>query len=99
MADRLHSGIFCGRKACDEACVPCCETAGSPGVYYDCDFYNDRLSDVPGDELYCDTAFHESWKRDYRAVATEDRAEFSNGTVLADFLCGTGGTEPVRAAE
>ena len=99
MADRLHSGVFYSRKACDEACISHRDTAGSPGVYYDCDFYNDRLSDVPGDELYCDTAFHESWKRDYRAVATEDRAEFSDGAVLADFLCRTGGTESVWAAE
>ena len=99
MADRLHPGVFYSRKACDEACISHRDTAGSPGVYYDCDFYNDRLSDVPGDELYRDTAFHESGKRDHRTVAAEDRAEFSNGTVLADFLCRTGSTESVRAAK
>ena len=49
--------------------------------------------------FYRDTAFHESWKRDYRAVAAEDRAEFSDGAVLADFLCRSRGTESVRAAE
>ena len=54
---------------------------------------------MSGDELYRDTAFHESWKRDYRAVAAENRTEFSDGAVLADFLCRSGGTESVRAAE
>lgn len=99
MANRLYPGIFCGRKACDEACISHCDTTGSPGIYHDCDLLYDRLPDVPGDELYRDTAFHESWKRDYRAVAAEDRAEFSDGAVLADFLCRSRGTESVRAAE
>ena len=99
MADRLHPGVFYSRKACDEACISHRDTAGSSGIYHDRDFHDDRLPDVSGDEFYRDTAFHESGKRDHRTVAAEDRAEFSNGTVLADFLCGTGGTEPVRAAE
>ena len=99
MANRLYPGIVCGRKACDEACISHCDTTGSPGIYYDRDLLDDRLPDVPGDELYRDTAFHESWKRDYRAVAAENRAEFSDGAVLADFLCRSGGTESVRAAE
>lgn len=72
---------------------------GSPGIYYDRDLLDDRLPDVPGDELYRDTAFYEPGKRNHRTVAAENRTEFSDGAVLADFLCRSGGTESVRAAE
>ena len=99
MANRLYPGIFCGRKACDEACISHRDTTGSPGIYHDRDLLYDRLSDVPGDELYRDTAFYEPGKRNHRTVAAENRTEFPDGTVLADFLCRSGGTESVRAAE
>ena len=49
-------------------------------------FIHDRMSDVPGDELYRHLSLHASRQPDHRPVAAEDRPELPHGAVLADLF-------------